>query len=326
MAAGRVITGFSKPYAAIYTNSGNGLVTYSNVRRLARGVEVSLEPESADDNKFYADNVVAESAGGVFTGGQVTLTVDGLFNDVRSLFFGLPQAGTDGWIADGDDTKAPYIGIGYIVRYMSEGVTTYVPTVLTKAKFSTLGEEAATQEDEIDWKTTELTATLMRDDTAKHNWRFIGQAFTTEQEAENALITKLGGTVYPFNSPAVVAENGSVSMFGTLVEDMQSNVIVANGAITGTLKKLTSGDLVDTWGEGYFIGLKFVGFDENVTSVKVGLDPSQSSGLVEIIADPDKNGAFKITDKDTQVFKVVTTDGTITKTDTYDLSSLVMEA
>ena len=48
-ANGRVITGFSKPYIANYAASGT-TVTYSGGMVLARGVSVSLAPESADDN------------------------------------------------------------------------------------------------------------------------------------------------------------------------------------------------------------------------------------------------------------------------------------
>lgn len=106
---------------------------------------------------------------------------------------------------------------------------------------------------------------------------------------------------------------------------MQSDVIVSNDAITGTLKKLETGDLVDAWGEGYFLALKFSDIPDTATSVKVGLDPSYGNGLVEIITDPDRNGAWKITDPDEQVFKVVTTDGTNTVEKTYDLSGLVLE-
>ena len=119
-------------------------------------------------------------------------------------------------------------------------------------------------------------------------------------------------------------EAGTTSMFGTPVSDMQTGVTVADGRIAGTLNELTSGALVDTWGAGHFLALKFSDLDPAATSVKVGLDPSQSSGLVEILTDPDKNGAFKITDPTTQVFKVVTTVGTSEKTQTFDLSGLVM--
>ena len=114
-------------------------------------------------------------------------------------------------------------------------------------------------------------------------------------------------------------------MFGTLVSDIQTGVSIANGAITGTLKYLDSGDLVTTWGAGNFLALKFSADDwDDYTSVKVGLDPSQSSGLVEILNDPDKNGAFKVTST-TQKFKVVATNGTETKTTIYDLSGLTLQ-
>ena len=104
---------------------------------------------------------------------------------------------------------------------------------------------------------------------------------------------------------------------------MQSDIQVGANAITGTLKYLDEGALVDTWGAGNFIALKFSDIPATATSVKVGLDPSQSSGLVEIINDPDKNGAFKVTST-TQKFKVVVTDGTNTKTTVYDLSGLTL--
>lgn len=193
MANGRVITGFSKPYFAIYSNSGS-TVTYSTPTIMARGVSVSLAPESSEDNNFYADNVVAESLNGVFTGGTATLTCDQPLQTAISAMRGLPAAGQDGWTADGDNAAAPYLGIGYIVRYMSGGAVSYVPTVIAKCKLNLPEEAAATQEDEIDWQTVELVFQLMRDDTANKNWRFIGASFETEAAAEAALVTKLGGT------------------------------------------------------------------------------------------------------------------------------------
>lgn len=116
-------------------------------------------------------------------------------------------------------------------------------------------------------------------------------------------------------------------MFGYHVSDLQNNdVTVTDGKIAGTLKYIDEGSLADTWGAGNFVALKFTDLDADAVSVKVGLDPSQGSGLVEIIDDPDKNGAFKVTNKNTQKFKVVqeTEDGR-TLTQTFDLSELVLE-
>lgn len=193
MAAGKVITGFSKPHVAVYA-ANEGTVTYSNGQVLARGVEVSISPESTDDNDFHADNVIAESDSGRFTGGELSLTVDGLLIAAERLIMGLPAAGEDGWTAYGDDQEAPNVGVGFVVRYMSDGVTTYVPIVVAKCKFKQPETSATTQGEEIDWQTTELTATIMRGDDAKHNWKYIGADVATEAEAEAALKTKLGIT------------------------------------------------------------------------------------------------------------------------------------
>lgn len=55
MANGKVATGFSFPYVAKYEATGN-VVTYTDAMPLARGVDVTLSPESSDENIFYADN------------------------------------------------------------------------------------------------------------------------------------------------------------------------------------------------------------------------------------------------------------------------------
>lgn len=192
--AGRILTGFSKPYVATYAASGT-TVTYSGCVLLGRGVNVSVEASDAgDDNIFYADNQAAETVAGIFGGGTATLTIDGLIDSTRKLILGLPNADQDGWTAYGDDMSVPYVGIGFIARYQAEGTSTYVPYVLTKAKFSVPSDSAATQEDSIDWQTTELTANLLRDDTTNHNWKLIGQEYASEALAETALTAKLGLT------------------------------------------------------------------------------------------------------------------------------------
>ena len=188
MAAGKVLTGFSLPYVALYSANG-GTVTYSSGQKLARGVSVELEPTVGDNNNFYADNVIAETAGGIMTGGQVTLTVDGLLETAEKLILGLPAADTNDWYHYGDAMSIPYVGIGFICRYQSEGVVTYTPVVLTKARFQTPSLSAATQEEDIEWQTQELVADLARDDTSSHDWKLVGEAQTTEALAEGMLKT-----------------------------------------------------------------------------------------------------------------------------------------
>lgn len=192
MASGRVCTGFSLPYVATYSATG-GAVTYSSGQKLARGVNVSITPESGDDNNFYADNVLAESANTTFTGGEVTLTVDGLLEAAEKLIMGLPTS-SGGWMTYNDDQNVPYVGIGFIARYQSDGVVTYVPYVLAKCMFNQINTSAATQEENIEFQTQELTAKIFRGDDTKHAWKYVGDEEDTEAAAEAALKTKLGIT------------------------------------------------------------------------------------------------------------------------------------
>lgn len=183
MAAGRVRTGFSLPYVALYSAAAT-TVTYSSGQKLARGVNVSIEAEAEDSNIFYADNISAESAPGIFTSGTATFTVDGLKLDAERLIMGIPAADEAGFIHYGESLTIPYVGVGFIVRYMEDGVVSYVPTILTKCRFVTPGEDAATATDTIEWQTQELSATILRDDTSNHDWKVVGAAQSTEALAE----------------------------------------------------------------------------------------------------------------------------------------------
>ena len=67
-----------------------------------------------------------------------------------------------------------------------------MPVVYQKIRFQYPGEDASTQEDEIDWQTQELTADIFRSDDANHNWQMLGTEVATEAEAEKALKKYLG--------------------------------------------------------------------------------------------------------------------------------------
>lgn len=189
-----VTTGFSKPYVAKYNATGQ-TVTYSGGMSLGRGVSLSLEVETADDNNFYADNVLAESESTNFTSGTATITVDGLDNAAATLILGLgsPQplqvdktpVQMQGY---GKSMAAPYVGYGCVRRTQMQGKVQYWPYILPKVKFSIPGDEVETSEDQINWQTQELSAAVQRDDTAEANWKLISEGgMATEAEAEAAV-------------------------------------------------------------------------------------------------------------------------------------------
>lgn len=187
MANGRVLTGFSKPYVALYSHVGT-VITYASGQILARGVSVEIDPDANDDeNVFYADNVASESVAGEFNGGNLTLTVDGLFTTAEKLLLGLPAEDGDGWTHYGNSASIPYVGVGFVCRYMSDGATSYVPVVLTKCRFAMPTLSATTQEEDIDWQTQELTAKILKDDGTNGDWKLVGAGQATEEDAEDML-------------------------------------------------------------------------------------------------------------------------------------------
>lgn len=127
----------------------------------------------------------------------------------------------------------------------------------------------------------------------------------------------------------VDAETGTQVVLGKEVSDLQSNVTVDGTSISGTLNYVTDYTQFSSQTElqsGNYLALKFSDIDPAATSVKVGLVPSAiGMDLVEIIDDPDKNGVFRVTNKNTQKFKIVTSDGTNEKTQIFDLSGLTLE-
>ena len=134
------------------------------------------------------------------------------------------------------------------------------------------------------------------------------------------------GDCKPLTGADVEAVDDSASLFDVAVSDMQSDVTVADGKITGTLKYLPAGNAIsDVWGAGNFLCLAFDNWDDNAEQVLVGLEPSVSSGLVDVLPDPDKNGVFKVTDKNAQKFVVCVKAGMKATWQTYDLSELVCE-
>lgn len=109
---------------------------------------------------------------------------------------------------------------------------------------------------------------------------------------------------------------------------MQDDVTVSNGKITGTLKYFdTPGSIVTTWGAGNFLALKFTAEDwTDYDEVLVGLNPSAGSGFVDVLPDPDKNGIFKISNTESQVFEIICKKGENRVSRTYDLNGLVLES
>lgn len=187
--------GLSKPYFALYTASGT-TVTYSDFGALGKAVELSVDLDDNNDNVLYADNAAAESVAS-FSGGTLTITTDDLLLPAASKVLGLTQNTLDtpsgSEVVYKADSSAPYVGFGVIVKKIQSGTPAWMAVVFPKVQFSNPGVAATTQGETIDWQTPELTANIMRDDTADGVWQRWAQ-FSTEADAQTYVASILNPT------------------------------------------------------------------------------------------------------------------------------------
>jgi len=196
------IKGLSIPICAAYNHDGKGGVTYSDPYVADSAREYSLEVEAGEDNNFYADNKIKEQSAGTFSSGKLTLTTADMEPQLAKKVLGLKtvKRAVNGKEIDelvyDDSANAPYLGFGVIEEHQINNVTKYKPIVLAKIRFKNPGQAAATRENEIDWQTSEIEASVLRSDQmdAKYQnpWQFCPlEMYLTEAEAREYIMAVL---------------------------------------------------------------------------------------------------------------------------------------
>lgn len=191
--------GLSKPYYGIYSASGTA-VSYTDGAVMGKATEANIEIDTTEDNNLYGDNAIAE-ADRSFAGGTLTLSTTDLSQEVSKAILGLKESAITGieGVTDtsvkeliyDDDQSTPYLGVGFIIKKKVNGAYRWRAVVLTKVMFSVPADAATTQGESIEWQTPELSATIMRDDSATHMWKREA-TFTTEVQAEAYIKARLG--------------------------------------------------------------------------------------------------------------------------------------
>ena len=125
-------------------------------------------------------------------------------------------------------------------------------------------------------------------------------------------------------SLSVKPEDGEAVLFGKTVNELQSDVVVSDDEVTGTLKYVNG----------------YVDFSSNVSeqsgnylALKIEAEPAEAETVVELVGgtkgpvtlDDDMNIVLLIKNKDTQSIKVTTTHNEESVTKTYGLSGLTLE-
>lgn len=181
------VIGLSKPFVAKYNNDGN-TVSYTDGTVLGKAISFSTELEESDSNDLYGDNTIIETDKS-FSGGTMTIGTDDLTQESSALILGITPS-EDGELLYNDDMVAPYLGFGCVVKKKKDGAYKWRAVVLPKIMFNIPADAAETQGETIEWQTPELTASILRDDTEKHNWKR-ESTFDTEAEAVAYIKTKL---------------------------------------------------------------------------------------------------------------------------------------
>ena len=125
-------------------------------------------------------------------------------------------------------------------------------------------------------------------------------------------------------SLSVKPEDGEAVLFGKAVNELQSDMVVADDEVTGTLKHVTG----------------YTGFSSNTSeqsgnylALKIEAEPAEAETVVELVGgtkgpvalDDDMNIVLLIKNKDTQSIKVTTTHNGESITKIYGLSGLTLE-
>ena len=122
---------------------------------------------------------------------------------------------------------------------------------------------------------------------------------------------------------SLTATEDEVTLYGGKVaSDLQTNLTIEGKTISGTLKFIEGGLAEEGYlaGDGYFMAVTWSEPEEGITSVKVGLEPSLESGLVEGIDDPDRTLVAKVTPAMNQKAVFVQSDGNNSRTQYFNLN------
>lgn len=211
------------------------------------------------------------------------------------------------------------------------------------------------------WLNTIMSGVTASDTTANVNIPyFLGAIFDrdacmTDMQVERALTSGIesrkgfSNTWYTFAKSAIsdptekmilyVMEDGpadltitptldSVTLYdGKVASDLQSDVVITDNVIS-LKSKFIEGGLAESGplaGDGYFMALTWSAPASGVTTLKVGVIPTQGTGLVDALSDPDRTVVVKLDNTQHQRFVIYTSDDETSNTQTFDLNVTFVE-
>ena len=159
------------------------LTGYTGVKQLGKAISSSFEGADTDPNPLYANNGIAETDAQASAGGDLTLTVDRLKAEARTDLFSLEEKTASVTVGEQtvtgkgfDDTGSEQsnpVGVAFVRQKQEDGNRNIHEAVIySYCTFKQPSEEDSTQEESVDWGTTELEATVSGNSvTGTYPWR-----------------------------------------------------------------------------------------------------------------------------------------------------------
>lgn len=262
-------------------------------------------------------------------------------DDVQAVYFLNPMDVSD-YLGSANITVQTAFGMSYVENFLGLGTVIMTGVIPVGTFYATAAEnivcyyvnvaEANGLGDAFDFTTDAETGFIgvhedgnyqrMQEETVAIE----GVTFFAERD-DGVVVGTIGSEI--LKPIGVSVMGGTSTVYGVDVSDIQNNVSLTGNDFAGTLKYLTGDNaIVNEWGEGNFLAITFTADNwSDYDSVKVGLEPSQSAGMQELIGHlDDLDSVFKIGNDATQKFKIIASKaGKPTRTQVYDLSGLILE-
>ena len=171
------------------TEAGVTTPTYADGFICGKAIAVSVAP-NYNESKLFADNILDEYVK-EFKDGTITLGVDRLPIEAQTVMFGHTVAKSENEITYKSGDGGSYVGIGFYVDEVKDGVKSYVASVIFKCLFAEGAKDYTTKGDSIEFKTPSLEGAVASLDDGQ--WKK-DKVFSTEADAQAWLHTMLGLT------------------------------------------------------------------------------------------------------------------------------------
>lgn len=177
---------FGLRYPVIAKNTAG---TYSDGFICGKAVSVEVAPVYVEGSLFGDDEQAEYEKS--FQNATVTLGTTTLPVAANSVMFGHTVAAADSEITYAATDEPSYVGVGYVVDQMVDGVIAYIAQIIKKVKFAEPTDSFTTKGDSITFGTPSLAGTAIADTDGK--WKITKQ-FATASEAFAYVKTTLGIT------------------------------------------------------------------------------------------------------------------------------------